>query len=418
MPTGFKVNNRSNQIIFCSITNKTRPSANAGEFEIKPDEHKEFPRDGWEDVSIRNKHNTERTALWINRGEPALIHFDGFDKPLTIYNDYQPEPGFTINNLSPRTIMCFISSSTRIGGNSSWAAIPPGHAMTRPRNGWEAVAVKSQDDKQRKGEFIDNKGKLIKVDFLGFDEDFVVHEAPENFIAAEHYAEAIRIADRSYAAGDSSASLPGGLNASIFKCDTLEFLTTGKKGPSLGDHNQIYTLGLLINHLKYGLAEPGLVVSVTPDWVKVAAYTCEFDAIVVLGFPIKAIDLVAPEKKRPAVGSRMLVVSQFTYRGNNPNTQGVQRDITEGPKSLDKWYNFHPLVAQFVSDDSHAPLWKQRMDEIDEELWKDVWELWVDWKARHGEDYFRLGCPTKIQQMATTHVDSSLPGYTAAVAEQ
>jgi len=154
------------------------------------------------------------------------------------------------------------------------------------------------------------------------------------------------------------------------------------------------------------------VVSVTPDWVKVAAYTCEFDAIVVLGFPTKAIDLVAPGKTRPTVGMRLLVVSQFTYRGNDPNTQGVQADITMGPRSYDKWYNFHPLVAQFVSDDSHAPLWKERMDEVDEDLWGDTWECWLAWKAKHGENYFRLGCPTKIKEMATTHIDTSLPTYT------
>ncbi|KAJ6539559.1 hypothetical protein B0H19DRAFT_1078610 [Mycena capillaripes] len=404
---GFRVHNRSNEIIFCSITNKT--GGNAGEFEIKPFEHDEWKRNGWEDVAIRNKQNTRRTALWINRGGPALVYFDGFDKALTIFNDYRPDPGFVINNLSPRNIKCFISANSR--GDSAWFKIAAGQSDTWGRNGWEAIAVKSEDGKERKGEFFDNKGARVTVDFLGFDEDFIVHKAPENFIADEHYAEAIRIADRSYAAGNSRASTPGGLTASIFKVDKLEFLTIDIKSPSLGEHNQIYTLALLINHLKYGLAEPGLVVSVTPDWVKVAAYTCEFDAIVVLGFPTKAIDLIAPGKTRPAVGDRLLIVSQFTYRGT-PNTQGVQGDITMGPQTLDKWYNFHPLVAQYVSDDSHAPLWKERMDSIDDHLWNDTWDYWLAWKERHGENFFRLGCPTKIKDMATTHVDTSLPAYT------
>ncbi|KAF8195657.1 hypothetical protein K438DRAFT_780081 [Mycena galopus ATCC 62051] len=418
MAPGFKVHNRSNEIIFCSVTNKSRPIGNAKEFEIKLGEHQEWARDGWEDVSIRSKDNTQRTALWINRGAPALIHFDGFDKPLTIFNDYEPEPGFIINNLSQKTVMCFVSSATRIGGNSAWQAIPPGHNMTRPRSGWEAIAVKSKDEEQRIGEFIDNKGLLMTVDFVDFNKPLTVHEPVKDWIATEHYAEAVRIADRSYAAGDSRASRPGGVTASIFKCDTLERLTTGKEGPSLALHNQIYVLGCLINHLKYGLAEPALVVSVTPDWVKVAAYTCEFDAIVVLGFPAKAIDLVGPGKTRPTVGTRLLVVSQFTYRGNNPNTQGVQVDITPGPRSLDKWYNFHPLVAQFVSDDSHEPQWKKVMEQIDEEAWQDTWERWVEWKATHGETYFRLGCPTKIQDVAAIHVDNSLPAYTAAAGER
>ena len=85
----------------------------------------------------------------------------------------------------------------------------------------------------------------------------------------------------------------------------------------------------MINHLKYGLGEGGIVVSVTPDWVKVAAYTCEFDAIVVLGFPAAAVKLIAPEKA--TVGERVLIVSQFTYRQGN--LQGVQADITMGPRT-------------------------------------------------------------------------------------
>ncbi|KAJ7498707.1 hypothetical protein FB451DRAFT_7219 [Mycena latifolia] len=403
---GFKVHNRSNEIIFCSITNKT--GGNPAPFEIKPFEHREWTRAGWEDVSIKNKANTRQTALWINRGGPALVYFDGFDKELTIYNDYRPDPGFVVNNLSPRNVMCFVSSNS--GGISAWATIPAGQNKTWQRTGWEAIAIKSDDGKERRGEFVDPKGARATIDFLGFDEDFVVHEPPENFIVDEHYAEAIRIADRSYAAGDSTASAPGGLTASIYKVDKLELLTTGRKS-SLGDHNQIYTLALLINHLKYGLAEPAVVVSVTPDWVKVAAYTCEFDTIVVLGFPTKAIDLIAPGKTRPTVGTRLLVVSQFTYRGS-PSTQGVQDDITMGPRTLNKWYNFHPLVAQYVTDDSHASLWKERMDEVDEDLWDDAWDRWLEWKTRHGENYFRLGAPTKIKEMATNHVDSSLPAYT------
>ncbi|KAJ7490362.1 hypothetical protein B0H11DRAFT_1021808 [Mycena galericulata] len=403
---GFKVHNRSNEIIFCSITNKT--GGNAAPFEIKPFENREWTRTGWEDVVIKNKANTHQTSLWINRGGPALVYFDGFDKELTIYNDYRPDPGFILNNISPRTVMCFISANTG-AGTSAWVTLPPGHNKTWPRSGWEAVGIKSEDGKERKGEFVDCKGARITMDFLSFEEDLVVHALPKNFIADEHLSEAIRIADRSYASGDSRASAPGGLVASIYKCDKLELLTTGSKS-SLGDHNQIYTLGCLINHLKYGLAEPGVVVSVTPDWVKVAAYTCEFDTIVVLGFPTKAIDLVAPGKTRPTVGTRVLIVSQFTYRGSQ-NTQGVQADITMGPKTLDKWYNFHPLVAQFVTDDSYASLWKERMDDIDEDLWQDVWEGWLAWKARHGENFFRLGAPSKIKEVATVHPDSSLPAY-------
>jgi len=84
-----------------------------------------------------------------------------------------------------------------------------------------------------------------------------------------------------------------------------------------------------------------MVVAVSPEWVKVAAYSDEFDGIVVLGFPSEAIDLVAPGKQRPTVGTRLIVVCQFTGRGNctnesHPARQGVLGDITMGPKTYGK----------------------------------------------------------------------------------
>ncbi|KAF8195658.1 hypothetical protein K438DRAFT_780078 [Mycena galopus ATCC 62051] len=192
--TGFTVHNRSNEIIFVTISNKT--GASDAEYEIKSFEQEGRGRSGWEDVTIRNKANTRRTALWVNRGGPAIIHFDGFDKPLTIFNDYRPDPGFIINNLSPR----YVLPLDQLQGK--WL-------QTFVRNGWEAIGIKSEDGKHRTGQFLDNDGKRITVDFLGFDEEFILHPGPDDFIA-EHYAEAIRIADHSYAGGKSRASLPGG----------------------------------------------------------------------------------------------------------------------------------------------------------------------------------------------------------------
>jgi len=86
------------------------------------------------------------------------------------------------------------------------------------------------------------------------------------------------------------------------------------------------------------------VVSVTPEWVKVAAYTAEFDAIVVLGFPTKAVDLVAPGKQRPAIGTRLIVVSQFGRR--DEYRQGVLGDITPGRRSRSECRNSN--IAAFV----------------------------------------------------------------------
>ncbi|KAJ7648488.1 hypothetical protein B0H17DRAFT_429542 [Mycena rosella] len=149
--TGFRIHNRSNEIVFCAITNKTNPGGNPAWFELQPSANDEWSRAGWEDVSFKDKNNTRRKALWINRGGPALVYFDGFDKDLTIYNDYRPDPGFTVNNFSSRTIMCFISGSSR--GDSSWYKIAPGESDTWKRTGWEAISVKSEDGSERVGAF-------------------------------------------------------------------------------------------------------------------------------------------------------------------------------------------------------------------------------------------------------------------------
>jgi hypothetical protein len=69
----------------------------------------------------------------------------------------------------------------------------------------------------------------------------------------------------------------------------------------------------------------------------------------------------------------------------------------------DKWYNFHPLVAPFVASDSQAPLWQQRIAAVDEWYWGRVWEEWLAWKVRHGENYFRSGIPSQIKAIATNH---------------
>nr|GAT49044.1 predicted protein [Mycena chlorophos] len=403
---GFKIHNNSNEIILCSVTlnTKTTPA-----LEIKPFESRDYvPRTGWEDLVVTNKAKDRQMSLWVNRGALSLIHFDGFDKSFRIYNDYRPEPGFVLMNLSSRTIVCFVSNNTNRSQQSLTVTIKPGTSSTFVRSGWEAIGIWSEDEKQRKGVFIDNKKTLIKVDFLGFDEEMVVHDAPEDFILSEHVAEANRISDRSYAQGNSRASLPGGLNASIEKMDKLELACTGKKW-SLADHNQIYTLALLINHLNYGLAEPALVVSVTPEWVKVAAFSDEFDSIVVLGFPAKVIDQVAPERTRPTVGSRLLVVNQFDYKtAQQPEPVA---DITPGPNARPNWTNMHPLVAQYVCDDSLAPKWEERMSHFDDEKWREIWEHWVLYKEKHGENYFRLGAPSRIKAVATNHVDGGLPAY-------
>ena len=51
------------------------------------------------------------------------------------------------------------------------------------------------------------------------------------------------------------------------------------------------------------------------------------------------------------------------------------------------------------------------MPDEDEEIWDHIWELWEDWKGKHGEDYFRLGAPSLITVEATTRPGVKPPAY-------
>jgi hypothetical protein len=225
MALGFKIHNRSQEPVLCSITTKTNPSGNDGWFELQPGASEIWNRSGWEDVSIKSKEGSRQKSLWINRGSPSVVYFDGFHTDLTIYNDYKPEGSFLVNNRSGAIVFCCISTAS--GGNGDWFKLAPGENETWRRSGWETVAFKNGDDTERKGVYVNNKGTRATIDFHGFDKHIVVHDPSTNFILDEHYAEAINIADRSFAAQSSRASTPGGLTASIYKVDTLELLTTG-----------------------------------------------------------------------------------------------------------------------------------------------------------------------------------------------
>jgi len=205
---------------------------------------------------------------------------------------------------------------------------------------------------------------------------------------------------------DTYASTPGGLLPSVRKVQILELIATGNKWDP--NDTRVRDLPGLISHLNWGDTQPAVVVSVDDTWVKVAAYSDEFDTIVLLGFPTKAVDLIAPGGRRPAVGTRLLVVCQFGRRCTCTTTTHVARtgvlgDITMGPKTYDRWFNFHPLVAQFFADDDQAPILNQRLQQVDGSMWQKVWDDWLAWKERHGENYFRLGAMSTAWMIATNH---------------
>jgi hypothetical protein len=227
MTLGFIVHNRSQELVICGITNSTNPSASNAWYELHPGASTGmWPRMGWEDVVFKSKDGSKQKSLWVNRGAPALVYFNGFDNDITVQNNYRPEPGFTVINHTDRPI--YASVTTNSGGSSNWFFIKPGGQEPWKRTGWETVAIKNENDSDRKGIYINNQGSRTTIGFRGLNQDFdISHASLDNSIREEHYAEALRIADRSFAAQNTRASTPGGLMASVQKINVLESMTTG-----------------------------------------------------------------------------------------------------------------------------------------------------------------------------------------------
>src|SRR5258708_34960921 len=91
-------------------------------------------------------------------------------------------------------------------------------------------------------------------------------------------------------------------------------------------------------HLRLGDSRAAVAVRGSP--MLVAAYTDELDCVAVLEFPSKFVKRFALEQ-----GSRLLTVNTYTA------LPSVAPDLFAGSGSLDRWQNFYPLIAEFLSDD-------------------------------------------------------------------
>lgn len=95
---------------------------------------------------------------------------------------------------------------------------------------------------------------------------------------------------------------------------------------------------LLAEHIHAGDSRAAMVVRRDP--LLVAAFTDEQDCVVLLQFARWLAD-----EHRLDEGSKLLTVNTYV-RGGVPAP-----DLVLGPKSLGRWTNFYPVIAQFVSDD-------------------------------------------------------------------
>ena len=118
--------------------------------------------------------------------------------------------------------------------------------------------------------------------------------------------------------------------------------------------------------LQYGDSRAAVVVSLSP--LLVAAYSDEIDCVAVLRFPREFAD-----DYRLSIGSRLLTVNTYAAEGRD-------RDLIVGPREIGRYYGFHPIIADFISEDEHGRI-DARKREISEEEWARTREL--------GKDYLR-----------------------------
>lgn len=134
---------------------------------------------------------------------------------------------------------------------------------------------------------------------------------------------------------DTAASRPGHL---LLSFERLNLLHPELLLDSAGSDASM-ALAEIACQLLLGDTNPALVVSVKPDLI-VAAYAEDLDCVVLLKFPA---DLVAEYGLRP--GGRLVTVNTFR------RDDGVAADLRPGPE-YQNWSNFHPMVAEFLTDDA------------------------------------------------------------------
>jgi hypothetical protein len=94
----------------------------------------------------------------------------------------------------------------------------------------------------------------------------------------------------------------------------------------------------IAEQLQHGDSRAAVVVCTSP--LLVAAYTDELDCIAMLRFPETFV-----AEYNLTEGSRLLTVNLY---GESPP---YQQDLILGPRLIKRWTGFHPIIAEFVSDD-------------------------------------------------------------------
>jgi hypothetical protein len=121
---------------------------------------------------------------------------------------------------------------------------------------------------------------------------------------------------------------------------------------------------VLKEHIRRGDSQPAVVVETQPFLV--AAYSEDLDCVAILRFPDRFVG-------EYGLQARSKLISVNTYG----RAKRYQRDLIPGPNRDDSWTGFHPVIADFVSDDEGVI--EHRKNGIGRELWTHVYGLGIDY---------------------------------------
>ena len=152
------------------------------------------------------------------------------------------------------------------------------------------------------------------------------------------------------------ASFPAGVRLSHAKLRKLQPELYSPLAKWIYRRRTAEWLTLIKEHLLYGDSRAAVVVSTSP--LIVAAYTDEIDCVALLRFDDSFVSEYALE-----IGSRLITANLYDYLAE----PGYESDLIPGPATSERYGNFTPLIADFLTDDV------ERLAERKAEITADEW---------------------------------------------
>ena len=154
----------------------------------------------------------------------------------------------------------------------------------------------------------------------------------------------------------TAASSPGGFTLSHAKLRVLRPDLYRFPRPLLERLKLLFPQRLYLQEqLQNGDSRAAVVVSTNP--LLVAAYTDELDCVAMLQFPKRFVDDYQLRER-----TRLVTVN--LYR----RAKDYDDDLAPGPNNTQRWTGFHPVIADFLSEDIDRL--ERRKGEIGEDEWR------------------------------------------------